>query len=130
MGMKSKKDRARGARQKVDSMQGQDDVYQELTVPSEFIGYDTTQLSTTIEAIIEDKKLVEQSSQNEVLVVLAKTPCYGESGGQIADQGTIQNESIKAEVLDDQKAPMGHNLHRIKDIKGRIKVGKFVDVDI
>src|SRR5690625_7800682 len=92
MGMKSKKDRARGARQKVDSMQVQDDVYQELTVPSEFIGYDTTQLSTTIEAIIEDKKLVEQSSQNEVLVVLAKTPFYAESGGQIADQGTRSEE--------------------------------------
>ena len=128
--MKRQQDRARGARQKVDSMQVQDDVYQELTVPSEFIGYDTTQLSTTIEAIIEDKKLVEQSSQNEVLVVLAKTPFYAESGGQIADQGTIQNESIKAEVLDVQKAPMGQNLHRIKVIKGRIKVGDFVDVEI
>src|SRR5699024_5803130 len=39
--MQLQRDRAREARQKVDSMQVQDDVYQNLSVSSEFIGYDT-----------------------------------------------------------------------------------------
>ena len=128
--MTRQRDRAREARGKVDSMQVQDDVYQQLTVPSEFIGYETIQLSTTIEAIIEDKALVDESSAEEVLVILAKTPFYAESGGQVADQGTIENDTTQAEVLDVKKAPKGQHLHRVKVTNGQLKVGDFVTVEI
>lgn len=128
--MELQRERAREARQKVDSMQVQDDVYQSLTVSSEFVGYDTLQLMTTIEAIIEDKQLVNESTADEVLVVLAKTPFYAESGGQIADTGTIMTEMTMAQVLDTQKAPKGQHLHRVKITKGQLKVGDFVDVNV
>ncbi len=128
--MELQRERAREARQKVDSMQVQDDVYQSLTVSSEFVGYDTLQLTTTIEAIIEDKQLVNESTADEVLVVLAKTPFYAESGGQIADTGTIMTEMTMAQVLDTQKAPKGQHLHRVKITKGQLKVGDFVDVNV
>lgn len=128
--MKQQRDRARDARQKVDSMQVQDDVYQKLSVASEFIGYETLKLSTTIEAIIENKTLVEQSTTDEVLVVLAKTPFYAESGGQIADTGTITSETAVGQVLDTKKAPKGQNLHRVKVTNGQLKVGDFVEVTV
>lgn len=128
--MKRQRDRARKARQKVDSMQVQADVYRELSVASEFIGYDTKQLTTTIEAIIEDKTSVDQSTQDEVFLVFAKTPFYAESGGQIADQGTIMNETVIANVLDVQKAPKGQHLHRVKITQGQLKLGDFVNVEI
>ncbi|WP_440895927.1 alanine--tRNA ligase [Amphibacillus sp. Q70] len=128
--MKLQRDRARKARQKVDSMQVQADVYRDLSVTSEFIGYDTKQITTTIEAIIEDNISVDQSTQEEVFLVLAKTPFYAESGGQIADQGIITNETVVANVLDVQKAPKGQHLHRVKITHGQLKLGDFVNVEI
>lgn len=129
--MKLQRDRARKARQKVDSMQVQDDVYRELSVTSEFIGYETSQISTTIEAIIEDKKSVQEASEGkEVYLIFTKTPFYAESGGQIADQGTISNEQAEANVIDVQKAPQGQHLHRVKIIKGQLKVGDLINAEI
>ena len=42
---------------------------------------------------------------------LDRTPFYAESGGQVADKGTISNEAFVADVKDVQKAPNGQNLH-------------------
>ena len=44
--------------------------------------------------------------------ILDETPFYAESGGQIADQGTLIAEGVKVDILDVQKAPNGQNLHR------------------
>ncbi len=55
---------------------------------------------------------VESASEGEeIQLILDSTPFYAESGGQVADKGTISNESFIADVTDVQKAPNGQNFH-------------------
>ena len=54
-------------------------------------------------------------------IILDETPFYAESGGQIADKGTIENEAVKAFVKDVQKAPNGQHLHRCIVESGTLK---------
>ncbi len=128
--MKRQRDRARNARQKVDSMQVQDDVYSQLQVESEFVGYNKLQVTARIEAIIQDKKQVTQSASSEAYLVFDQTPFYAESGGQVADRGLIKSELAEATVLDVQKAPKGQNLHRVQIKQGQLKVGDKVELTV
>ncbi|CQR46930.1 Alanine--tRNA ligase [Paraliobacillus sp. PM-2] len=124
--MKKQKERARNARQKVDSMQVQDEIFHSLKVESNFVGYDNSTVDTTIEAIIQDKTFVNQSSEEELYLVLSETPFYAESGGQIADKGWIYSEHGEARVEDVQKAPKGQNLHRVIVTSGEFIQGEEV----
>ena len=112
--MEAQRTRARAARQNVDSMQVQSEVFGNLHDESEFIGYDTMTVSTTVTSIVRDQVLVKSAHEGEeVKVVLTKTPFYAESGGQIADHGVIENDTFRGFVKDVQKAPNGQNLHTV-----------------
>lgn len=124
--MKAQRERARNARQKVDSMQVQDSIYSELASESIFVGYDKHEIETTIEAIIQGKQFVDQSTENECYVVLKETPFYAESGGQIADQGWLYSKEAEVRVEEVQKAPKGQHLHRVTVQNASIRVGDTV----
>lgn len=112
--MEAQRSRARAARQNVDSMQVQSEVFSNLQDESEFIGYETTVVSTKITSIVRDQVLVKTAHEgDEVKVVLTQTPFYAESGGQIADHGVIENDTFRGFVKDVQKAPNGQNLHTV-----------------
>ncbi|MER2172928.1 MAG: alanine--tRNA ligase, partial [Psychrobacillus psychrodurans] len=119
--MEAQRSRARAARQNVDSMQVQSEVFGNLHDESEFIGYDTMSISTKVTSIVRDQVLVKSAHEGEeVKVVLTKTPFYAESGGQIADHGVIENDTFKGYVKDVQKAPNGQNLHTVVIESGEI----------
>lgn len=125
--MENQRKRARSARKDVDSMQVQNEVLQQLTVESQFVGYDTLTVETKVAAILFESELVSKaSSGQEVQIVLEKTPFYAESGGQIADEGTITNEQVRAVVKDVQKAPNGQHLHTVLIHEGSLSVGETV----
>ncbi|MGP4041764.1 alanine--tRNA ligase [Gracilibacillus sp. D59] len=129
--MTKQRDRARNARQKVDSMQIQDGVLNEINIESSFVGYDYLQAETTVLEMVADKERVEAvTAGNEAYVILAETPFYAESGGQIADKGTISFEGGHAEVQDVQKAPNGQNLHRILIQEGTLSKGQAVQAQV
>ncbi|GAA0295292.1 alanyl-tRNA synthetase [Gracilibacillus halotolerans] len=129
--MEKQRERARNARQKTDSMQIQDEVFASLDIKSEFIGYDELISTTTIQEIIVDKQKVDQvSAGDEALVILAATPFYAESGGQIADKGTIKFDGGEAEVLDVQKAPKGQHLQRIYVKEGTLTKGQEIRAEV
>ena len=112
--MEAQRSRARAARQNVDSMQVQSEVFSNLHDESEFIGYETTAVSTKVTSIVRDQVLVKTAHEgDEVKVVLTQTPFYAESGGQIADHGVIENDTFRGFVKDVQKAPNGQNLHTV-----------------
>ncbi|MDM5307487.1 alanine--tRNA ligase [Peribacillus frigoritolerans] len=119
--MDAQRERARSARQDVDSMQIQGGVLGDIKVESEFVGYDQVAVEAKVAAIIQNGELVTEAQEGEeVQVILDKTPFYAESGGQIADIGTMASESVKVDVLDVQKAPNGQNLHRVSVTAGTL----------
>lgn len=125
--MEAQRERARKARQDVDSMQIQGGVLGDIKVSSTFVGYDQLEAEGTVEAIVKNSELVEEAHEGEeVHVILSQTPFYAESGGQIADQGTMVNEDVKLVVKDVQKAPNGQNLHTVLVEKGILKTGASV----
>lgn len=124
--MEEQRNRARNARQKVDSMQIQDGVFSELTAESEFVGYDHLTVDTVISTMIENKEITSKSTQEEVYLLLERTPFYAESGGQIADKGWLYTEQAEARVEAVQKAPKGQHLHRVTVTKGTLSSGDTV----
>ncbi|MED3804048.1 alanine--tRNA ligase [Lysinibacillus xylanilyticus] len=121
--MEEQRERARAARQDVDSMQVQNEVLANLTVASEFVGYDTLTTETEIAAIIVNGQVSKVAAEGqEALIILAKTPFYAEMGGQIADSGVISNDSFTAIVKDVQKAPNGQPLHTVLVESGEMQV--------
>ncbi|ANB58038.1 alanine--tRNA ligase [Anoxybacillus sp. B7M1] len=123
--MERQRERARAARQDVDSMQVQDSLLGGLKVESRFVGYDELHTSSSIAVIVKNGELVEEIKEGEeAQIILDVTPFYAESGGQIADQGFIEGEAAKAYVKDVQKAPNGQHLHHVVVEKGTLKKGE------
>ena len=79
-----------------------------------FVGYDTVETDTFVTAI---KRLPD----NRVAVMLAESPFYAESGGQISDRGEIIGDGWKVDV-DDVKRVDGRPA-AIGTIDGAVKFG-------
>ena len=79
----------------------------------------------------EESKFIEDTFEleSEVIgifdnnIILKETCFYGESGGQVGDTGTVENNHFKAKVIDTKKAPYKQNLLILSDIEGSINVG-------
>ncbi|WML45493.1 alanine--tRNA ligase [Neobacillus sp. PS3-40] len=125
--MELQRERARSARQDVDSMQVQGGVLGDIKVESKFIGYDQLVTSSTVLAIVQNGEPIEEAkSGEEVQLILDVTPFYAESGGQIADRGTLEGPGVKVIVKDVQKAPNGQNLHKVMVESGTLKTNQQV----
>lgn len=125
--MEQQRERARAARQDVDSMQVQGGVLGELKVDSKFVGYDQLQTDSSVLAIVKNGELAQEAtSGEEIQLILDVTPFYAESGGQIADRGTIEGEGVTVSVKDVQKAPNGQNLHKAIVVSGTLKANQKV----
>jgi alanyl-tRNA synthetase len=129
--MKAQRERARAARQEVDSMQVQGGVLSDITVKSEFSGYDSLSGEARILEVLQNGERVSMVSVgDEAQVILDETPFYAESGGQIADQGTITGNNLQLQVKDVQKAPNGQNLHTVIVEKGVLENNMQVSVQV
>jgi len=97
---------------------------------TEFAGYDTDQTEGAVVAILVDGGSVEalEADQSGV-VILDRTPFYGESGGQVGDCGRLLIDGGAADVTDTTKS-QGHHLHQVTLTAGRLKVGDTVDAQI
>ncbi|WP_174880805.1 alanine--tRNA ligase, partial [Metabacillus niabensis] len=126
--MEGQRERARAAIQKVDSMQVQGGVLGEIKVESEFVGYNQLAVeNASVLVIVKDGETITEAKQGEeVQLILDKTPFYAESGGQIADVGTMGNEQVELKVKDVQKAPNGQNLHNVIIESGSLKQNDVV----
>jgi len=79
-----------------------------------FVGYEADSSEVTIRGIVAPLQngtatshLVEDWDQtgkeHDLIVVLDQTPFYGESGGQVGDQGTIRSDNFEFVVTDTKK---------------------------
>ncbi|WP_224428732.1 alanine--tRNA ligase [Pediococcus acidilactici] len=115
--MQKQKERARSARSNAKSMGVQSDLLTDLKTPSEYVGYDTLKVDAAVlKDIIQDDQLTDTVNPGEARILFDVTPFYAEMGGQVADQGVIEDAdgNMVAEVVDVQHAPNGQNLHTIK----------------
>ncbi|MEQ9684417.1 MAG: alanine--tRNA ligase, partial [Rhodospirillales bacterium] len=92
---------------------------------TEFFGYDTEQAEGQIRALIVDGKRVDTAKAGDVVRVVAnQTPFYGESGGQMGDQGVIATaEGARITVTDTQKMLGALHVHVGKIEDGEVAVG-------
>ena len=129
--MEKQRDRARTARQDVDSMQVQSGVLRDIHHESKFVGYDQLQVQATVVVLLKDGVTVEKATTGEeVQFILDQTPFYAESGGQIADKGTLLAHGVKVDVLDVKKAPNGQSLHRAMVVEGELNVNAAVTATV
>ena len=97
---------------------------------TEFIGYANEESEAQILGIIsEGKQLEEIEGEKECSIILNQTVFYAESGGQIADTGSIFSDDCQFEVSDTQKR---QNLIIHSGIlkKGKLKVNLDVNLKI
>ena len=129
--MEKQRDRARTARQDVDSMQVQSGVLRDIHHESKFVGYDQLQVQATVVVLLKDGMMVEKvTTGEEIQFILDQTPFYAESGGQIADKGTLLAHGVKVDVLDVKKAPNGQSLHRAMVVEGELNVNAAVTATV
>lgn len=99
---------------------------------TEFVGYTDYSCDAEIKAIVTNGERDEfATADSEVVVVLDKTPFYGESGGQAGDTGVIKTDNATLEVTATGKTPDGVVLHIARFISGdSIALGDKVHAQI
>ena len=94
---------------------------------TEFLGYEGTEASSEIVALFRDGESVnELTTGDDGAVVLASTPFYAESGGQIGDQGILVDDGKLFRVDDTQKSGDA-NVHFGTVEQGALKVGDALE---
>ncbi|MDP2119069.1 MAG: alanine--tRNA ligase [Hoeflea sp.] len=98
---------------------------------TDFLGYDTESAEGVILALVRDGAQLEAAAASELVdVVVNQTPFYGESGGQMGDQGTISGDGYRLEVTDTQKRGEGLFVHRARVISGTVKRGAVAQLEV
>ena len=125
--MEEQRTRGRDARE-TSSM----DAKIQLDRPVSFIGYDRLDGESNILAIYGDGNGKPEAVEGEeVDVITAATPFYGESGGQVGDRGTIRTaRGDIMEVTDAQHPTPQLTVHRGRVKKGRIQIGDAVQLAV
>ena len=98
----------------------------EKTGATEFLGYDTERAAGEIVALVKDGKEAKSlKAGDEAAIVVNQTPFYGESGGQVGDQGVIKGaKGALFRVTDTQKKAGGLFVHLGKVESGSFKPAK------
>ena len=87
---------------------------------TEFLGYTDYSAEAEIKALAANGERVDVvSGDDEFMLVLDRTPFYGESGGQAGDTGIIKTANAIVKVTATTKTPDGVFLH----------IGKIIDGD-
>ncbi len=98
---------------------------------TDFVGYTDYESQACIVAIIKNGERVDSAQQgDDVVIVLDKTPFYAESGGQVADIGTMTAQGFSCKVNNVTKDNNSIFLHACNVTGGVVSVGDTVDASI
>lgn len=99
----------------------------ELEGETAFTGYDRLEDQAKVTALVdsEGNELAALEAGQKGVVVLNRTPFYGESGGQVGDTGYLYVDGGRFQVTDTQKQS-GHHLHQGIMVEGSLSVGATV----
>ncbi|MBX3275850.1 MAG: alanine--tRNA ligase [Sandaracinaceae bacterium] len=96
--------------------------------PTEFVGYDREDATSTVLALVAGGARVDRLAGEGALVV-ARTPFYAESGGQVGDRGVIRAGGATFTVTDTIKPVDGLWVH-LGSSDGPIEVGAEVGLEV
>jgi alanyl-tRNA synthetase len=108
-----------------------DDFRLDAYPPSDFLGYEQSQASARVIAILQNSAAIDQlENGDQAIIILDHTPFYAESGGQVGDMGRIAiGEDTVFEVSDTQKQNEIY-LHIGHLQSGELTVGDGVEAGI
>jgi len=113
------------------------EVYHRLSVEgiaTEFAGYGYSgrPVKSKVAALLKGGQIIEGiAAGDEAELIVAKTPFYGETGGQVGDIGTITGKSGAVfEVMDTIRPLENLIVHRGKLQSGRIRKGDTVSLQV
>ncbi|MCQ2843164.1 alanine--tRNA ligase [Helicobacter pylori] len=95
--------------------------------PNTFVGYETTECLAKVLGFFDSgfKEITESNPNQEVWVLLEKTPFYAEGGGAIGDKGALLKDDEEAALVLDTKNFFGLNFSLL-EIKKALKKGDQV----
>ncbi|WP_374456722.1 alanine--tRNA ligase [Nocardioides sp.] len=89
--------------------------------PTEWLAYETLETESRPLALLSGGAAVPRLAQGEIgELVLDRTPFYAESGGQVADAGTILFDGGQLEVIDVQRPVKGLVVHQVRVLDGEL----------
>ena len=99
---------------------------------TEFLGYETESAEGVVTGIVVDGDSVEEASAGqEAMVVANQTPFYGESGGQMGDEGILFTAGGAEFVVEDTLKKLDDmHIHRGKVTRGTLRVGDAAEMRV
>lgn len=98
---------------------------------SRFVGYEYDEYESRVLGVFAaegERKGAKEGDQ--IALVVAETPFYAESGGQVGDTGAISSNSASLDVIDTQKAGGDTIVHICRVVEGEIGAGEGVRLSI
>lgn len=130
--MKEQKERARAARKNAgaDAWAGASDSLEGLA-ETKFVGYETTETSAKVLAIVKDGARAELANAgDEVGLILDQTAFYAESGGQVGDTGSMDSSNAMLQVRGTTKNHAKVFVHQAVVTAGQIRVGETMQLHV
>jgi len=130
--MNEQREKARNARKASDGESWKSDGIAFENIPAtEFLGYTENDCTASVlDIVCEGEHSGVLNEGANAIIVLDKTVCYAESGGQVGDTGVISADTFEFVVTDTKKTVDGIFTHSGKLTKGTLSVGDTVNVAI
>ncbi|MDR3643510.1 MAG: alanine--tRNA ligase [Clostridia bacterium] len=128
--MKEQREKARAAHA-ARALYGTQEINDEGTPETVFVGYQALECEARIEALIAGgERAGSAPAGSEVSVILDKTPFYAESGGQVGDSGVISTQSAVIRIAGCYKSASGRFVHTGEVISGTVAEGDAVSAKV
>ncbi|MGI6580461.1 MAG: alanine--tRNA ligase [Saccharofermentanales bacterium] len=100
----------------------------ETDSPTEFLGYDLLEVEAEVNYVLQntDKGLITAEKVKEgdqIIIITDRTPFYAESGGQVGDQGLMENSQTKINITNTTHNGDGIYLHQGEVAAGELSAG-------
>ena len=122
--MAEQRDRAKADARSKKGSHGDTGVYRGILDefgPTEWLAYETLETESRPLALLSGGVAAPRLAEGEIgELVLDRTPFYAESGGQVADAGTIVFDGGLLEVIDVQRPIKGLVVHQVRVIEGEL----------
>lgn len=109
-------------------------IYKQLSeqgIRTDFSGYLKLEDQSEVLALIHQGELVDEAVCGEnVEVITAATPCYGESGGQVGDTGEIVTNEAALRIIETKKPLPEIYVHVCEVVTGALKKGDQATIKV